>query len=248
MIEQARSRALGTPTPVALILAARIEPDAAAARAFADQAVDVAPKEPWAFYARAFLAARAGDWTDAGADLDRTLELDPGHRPGRRLQARILARTGKPDQAIEALRVWIKASQDDARISAEERLDARLDLVQLHAELGNDQQALDALMGVVDTGGQSLRKLLLEAAVEQGLGRVDDALETARRARELHPERVEPLVHEALLRQHHFDPPRDPATAWREVLERARRSKGLGALVEELRARVVLERQGIFVP
>lgn len=248
MVDAARRRAQDEGSVTALLLAARIDPEPARALSWARAAVQLAPREPWAHYAVGFLEARAGDWTEGQARIERALELDPGHRAARRMEAAILARSGKADDAAEALRVWIEASRGDPRIASRERVSAQLDLAQVYVQDGDDERALGVLRSIPDAGGDALRKLCLEAAVEQGLGHPGAALERARDAQTLDATAVLPRAQQAILLQHHLADPAAALAAWSDLLECVRRQQGLDALIQGLRARVVLERGGVLAP
>lgn len=242
--DSARQRAELEPSALNLLLAARVEPDPVRAHAYAQRALELAPKQPWTHYALGFLEARAGGWSEARAHVDEALVLDPGHRPARRLEAAILARSGELEEAVDALQVWLEAVEGDPRVSSDERALARLDLAQVFAQLGDDESALAALDALPDWGGRTLQRLCLQAAVQQGLGHPSEARDTTRAAQSRDPNAVMPLVQEALLLQHHLDDPKAALEAWQAVLARVRREQGLEALIQGLRARVILERAG----
>lgn len=248
LIEAARTRASSEPSEVALLLAARIEPDPARALDFARRAIDAAPQSAWPRYALAFLLAGSGDWIGCQTANAKALELDPGHRSAARLEAAILARSGRGNEAISALETWLEATAGDPRIAPDARADARLDLAQLLVQARRDEDARDVLAAVPDDASHGLRRACLEAAVEQGLGDPLAALEAARAAQARDPGELTPLVQEALLYQHHLKDPDGARRAWTRVLESVKDEEGLAALVEAVRARVALERNAAGAP
>jgi len=242
MIESARRAAAVEPTALSLLLAARVEPNAETAREFARLALQAAPANPWTHYAVAFLDARAAHWTRAAEGVAKALELDPGHRPARRLEAAILARSGDPEEAIEALELWIEAVENDPRVDPADRTFAQLDVARLYMLQGDEEQALEVMRSVPETPSQRVRRSCLEAAIEQGLGHVERALAASRAAQKADPNDVTPLLQEALLQQYHLKDSKAAREAWERVLASARKNVGLGALIDGLRARVTLER------
>lgn len=247
-IEAARLRADNEPSEVTLLLAARIEPDRARAIEFARRAIDLAPQSAWPRYALAFLLAGGGDWTGAQTANVKALELDPGHRSAARLEAAILARSGRGNEAISALEVWLEAVGGDPRIAPDTRAEARLDLAQLLVQARRDEDAREVLKAVPDDASHGMRRACLEAAVEQGLGDALAALEAARAAQARAPGDLTPIVQEALLYQHHLKDPEGARRAWARVLESVEDEAGLAALVEAVRARVTLERSPVGTP
>jgi predicted Zn-dependent protease len=242
LIEEARELAAGSPSTRNLLLAARVEPDLAAARELARRALAGDPGNPWCAYALAHLEARAGSWRTAQEHLARALELDPGHRAARRLEAMIVARAGRTQDAIEALELWVDVTRDDPRVSSSARVLAQLDLAHLLVVAREDERAREVLAGLAGEPLEQARRWCLLAAVEQALGRPQEALEAARAAAAADPGSVTPLVQEALLHQHHLDDPEAARAAWRKVLASLEGDTGLGALIQALRARVELER------
>jgi tetratricopeptide (TPR) repeat protein len=245
MIASAREGAEREPTLVALLLAARIEPEPERRRDWIQRALAIAPADPWALYALAHHEARAGNWAAAQRRLEKTLELDPGHRAARRLEAALLARSGDNARAIDALETWIAETAGDPRLSAETRVTAALDLAHLLVLSREDARAREVLLDLGDVDASSVRRWCLLAAAELGLGKPGAALAAAREAQGIDASAVTPLVQEAILMQHHLEDREAARAAWREVLDAVGGDPGLGALIQGLRARVVLERMGV---
>lgn len=241
-IEAARRRAEERPTCHDLLLWARVAPSAEVRRAALEQALALDPREPWAHYAWAHARALEGDWGGAADAVQRALEIDPGHRAARRLEAAILARGARSEEAVNALEVWLDATVGDPRVGASERASARLDLAHLVLERGNAARALELLRAVHPAEGGELTRWCLIAAAEQAAGRPPEALDAAQNAARSSPAELTPKVQIALLRQHDLRDPQGAAEAWRAVLDATRGATDLAALIQGLRARIVLER------
>jgi len=248
LIERARERAAAEGGFLAHLLVARLEQDRNAALAAARAAIAADPSNPWGHYAEAFLLASGGDWTLAQASNERALALDGGHRAAARLEAALLARAGKLDAAITALRAWLDAVESDPRVDPSARVDARLDLAHLLVLARKDDDALAELARLPVGDGASLRNACLEAAALQGLGRPLQALAASERAATAEPSALVPLVQQALLQQHHLHDPQAARALWERVLESEASREGLGPLIEALRARVALERSSPRAP
>ncbi len=240
----ARAEAEAQPTADNLLLWARVAPDADAARAAVEHALTLDPRNVWAHYAAAFLRARGGDWVAARECVARALELDPGHRAARRLEAAILSRSARSAEAINALEVWLEAVRDDPRISAAERADAQLDLAHLLLLDGRDQRARELLESASPAEGAVLTRWCLLAAAEQAAGRPREALTAAERAAATDRSALLPLVQIAILREFDLGEREAARAAWTRVLESTRGATDLASLIQGLRARVVLERFG----
>lgn len=210
--------------------------------------MSASPQNPWGHYAEAFLLASGGDWIGAQLANARALELDGGHRSAARLEAAILARAGKLEAAIIALRAWLSAVEADPRVAPATRAGARLDLAQLLVLAREDDAALAELARLPEEGGPDIRRACLEAAALQGLGRPAEALAASERAASAAPDALVPLVQQALLQQHHLRDPQAARALWERVLASEEARAGLGSLVETLRARIALERGGAGSP
>lgn len=228
-----------------LVLAARLEGTDSEARSMLERAATRDPKSAWAQYGLAFVQAREGLWSEAQAHLKKALELDRAHLPARRLEAALLARDGKFEDASIAYSAWLEASKYDPRVDPEARVAAELDLALVELESGHPKAArtrLAALPEAEDATGVAGRRLCLIAATEQTLGHPELALAAAQRAEALDPPSALPMVQQALLYGHWLNNPEAARAAWGRVLSGARTSGDLGNLIQSMRARVVLER------
>jgi len=242
LLLRARARSESAPSPAALLLAARLESDAALGLEQVERALSLDPLCAWAHYARAHLDARSGRWDAAQASVARALEIDPGHLPSRRLETSLLARNGRRPDAILALLRWLAAAGDDPFVSPSEAALAQLDLAQLLLLEGEHERAFELLSEFDDTPGGASRRQCLLAAAEQALGRPRRALDAALLAASEDPGNSLPLVQQALLFEEWLADPAAAREAWRRVLEQARQSGELGGLILSMRARVALER------
>ncbi len=241
---QARELAEAQPTADHLLLWARIAPNADAARAAVEHALTLDPRNVWAHYAAAYLRARVGDWVLASEGVARALELDPGHRAARRLEAAILARGARSSEAIDALSVWLAAVRDDPRISSAERADAQLDLAHLLLLDGKHQRALELLKGVAPSESAVLTRWCLLAAAQQAAGLPREALAAAHNASQADARALLPLVQIAILHEFDLEQREQARAAWTRVLASTRGATDLASLIQGLRARIVLERFG----
>ena len=238
-----RTRADREESPTALVLAARVETDPFAALALLRRAVQRDPSCAWAHYGLAWWLARQREWSEARKALGRCLELAPGHLEARRLEAWLLARAGKFDDAAEALTLWIEHAQDEPRISPERVRDAELELALISALQGRPGRALELLDRMEDGEGglpgedeARATAFALRAAALRESGRPRAALEAARRAHEAAPEETLPLVQEALLHELWLDEPREALAAWEAVLAQVEDVEAISGAVERARA------------
>jgi tetratricopeptide (TPR) repeat protein len=236
-------RADTLPTPVTLLLAARIDDDPARARERVEAALEIDGRCAWAHYALAHLEARSGDWVEAGRRLERALARDPGLLPGRRLEAAFLARDGKHAEAIRALLHWLELTESDPLVDPTQRFLAGLDLAQLQLLEGEEGRARAVLLGLTDEPEEyRARRLVILAAVEQARDNPESALRAARRAEAV--DAFEPLavVQQAELYESWLDDPVRAREKWERLIDIASSSGDLSALLLGMRARVALER------
>ena len=239
----ARDRAQAFPTPVTLLLAARLEEDPDEARALIQRAMDIDAECAWAHYALAHREAREGNWVAAEARLERALELDPGHLPGRRLEASFLAREGKLAEAVAALERWLYLTEGNPLVDPGDRFLAGLDLAQLHLLEGEEGPARTLALYLTDEPeGEAARRLAILAAVEQARGDPERALRAAVQAEEADPNDPLPVLQQAVLYDAWLDDPEAARERWERLLEIASAKGDLGALLLSMRARVELER------
>ena len=241
--EEARDRAEAFPTPVTLLLAARVEADPDRARALIERALRIDVECAWAHYALAHLEAREGHWVEAQTRLARALEIDPGHLPGRRLEAAFLARDGKNTQAVDALERWLLLTENDPLVDPGDRFLAGLDLAQLHLLEGETGRARTlALFLTNEPEGGAATRLAILAAVEQARGDPERALRAAVQAEEADPDDPLPVLQQALLYDAWLGDPEAARAQWERLIEIAREQGDLGGLLQSMRARVELER------
>jgi tetratricopeptide (TPR) repeat protein len=239
----AKDRAQAFPTPVTLLLAARLEEDPDEARDLIGRAMTIDPECAWAHYALAHLKAREGNWVEAQERLRRALELDPGLLPGRRLEASFLARDGKLEEAVAALERWLYLTEDDPLIDPGDRFLAGLDLAQLHLLEGKEGPAQTLALYLTDEPeGEAARRLAILAAVEQARGDPERALRAAVQAEEADPSDPLPVLQQAMLYDAWLGDPEAARERWERLLEIASAEGDLGALLLSMRARVELER------
>jgi tetratricopeptide (TPR) repeat protein len=242
LLAEAEQRAARDPSPTALLLAARLDPDPESARRRIERALELDESCAWAHYALAHLEARSGFWREAQQRLARALELDPGNPSARRLEAGLLARDGKVDEATRAYEAWIEATEDDALVDPLARLMAQLDLAQLYLLDGHQARARSVLLSIPERSAEPARRLCILAAVEQAAGRPERALELAQSAEVQAPRDSLPLQQQAALYEDWLESPEAAARAWERVLELTRDESSLGSLILSMRARVALER------
>ncbi len=239
-------RAEETPSVAAYVLAARLAPDARTALALLDGALALDPNSAWAHYARAhawLLDERLADrWSLAREALDTALRRDPGFLRARRLRAWMLAEEGQHSAARAALAAWLDASEGDPRVATETRVEAQLDLALLWLLTGRAERARRELEALEGTATGRARRLALLAVAEQEDGALERSLEAVRRAELADRGSVLPKVQRALLAERFFDDPEAAEALWRKVAEHEGDATELGALVQGLRARVMVER------
>jgi len=126
----------------------------AAARAYADSALEAAPKEAIVHVGAAALALTRKDYPQAIAESRRALELDPHDLGALEIAARTLAAAGAPDQA------WAVANELKSRANPDD-----MNVLFLHAQLANAAHAYEA--------EQDSLERLVKLAEAQGLPTVD---------------------------------------------------------------------------
>ena len=245
----AKARAESYPTPVTLLLAARLERDPEVARELVRTVLEIDRRCAWAHYAMAHLEAKAGNWVAAQKRLDEALERDPGLVPGRRLEAGFLARDGKHSEAIKALEHWLELTEQNPLVDPAQRFLAGLDLAQLYLLEHESGRARAVLLDLTDEPEEyRARRLVILAAVEQARGNPQSALRAARRAEAM--DALEPLavLQQAALYESWLDDPEKAREKWERLVELAAESGDLRALLLSMRARVALERSGAELP
>ncbi len=235
------------PTCARLVLVARLF-DGEQSLEWLDQALALDHENPWAHYARAqvLLGERllAGRWGLARAALDEALRLDPNHLRARHLEAWMFAQEGDVERAAEALEQWLENTSDDPRVGRVQRVEAEVDLAMMWVRLGLPEEAEELLE---TQAGESIargRRLAVLTVAQHEQGRLDDALDSARRAQLADPDALLPLVHQALvLGQRDLGGDHEGADdLWSQVVEAAALQKDLAGLLQSVRARMYLER------
>ena len=246
------TRSEASPTVEVLILAARAETDGLAAESLLRRALELDPVCSWAHYGLSHVLlekrSQPDRWSLARGALERALELEPGHLRARRLEAWMLAEEGSRDLAESQLRRWLEEADGDPRVSHVEMIEARLDLALLLLLRGEDGRAarlLEDLEG--EPVGRARRWMLLTVARQEG-GDVLGALDATLRAQGAAAGEVLPLVQEALLSEVFLDRPEAASALWQEVADLAQDGATISDLVQGLRARVRMERDGAALP
>ncbi len=237
-----RERADEQETVPSLVLAARVETDQFAALGLLGHALRLDERCAWAHYGRAHVLAQQEDWKGARRSLERTLELDPGHLWARRLESWMHARTGQSEEAIASLQVWLEQVEKDARVQPEWIDEARLDLALLYT-LDDSPERTRKLLEQLGAGSDDpVRRLTLEAAALEALGKVEEALAAAARAHEADRTAYLPMVQQALLFERWLKDPRRAMLVWEKVLAQAESEGDMAAMVQRARATIHLER------
>lgn len=126
----------------------------AAARAYADSAIEAAPKEAIVHVGAAALALSRKDYAQAIAESQRAFALDPHDLGALEITARTLAAAGAPDQA------WAVAGELKSRADPND-----MNVLFLHAQLANAAHAYEA--------EQDSLERLVKLAEAEGLPTVD---------------------------------------------------------------------------
>ena len=240
--ERYRELAEAEPTALAWILAARLEPDAPAARLLLERALEFDPGLAWAHYGLAHVAARAGEWSEARAQLDATFAANPGHLPALRLFAWSQAHAGDPALAIEAFEAWFERADEDLCATRADRDAATLDLALVELAFGHPERASELIESLELLGVDSIRRLGALAATWEARGDPRAALEATGAALAADPGALLPAVQEALLLELRLGDVPGARAAWHRVLEIAGEQPSLAALVQRLRADLHLAR------
>jgi len=229
-------------TPLAWVLAARLEDDGPAATLLLERALELDPAMSWAHYGLAFVAARAGDLAEVTAQLERTFELEPDHLPALRLYAWALAQTGDSGKAAEAFTAWLGQSRRDFLATDRIRSAVMLDLALVHLADGDADRAQE-LIETLDPGSvDEARRLAALAAAQEARGRPMEASEAAAAALRADPEALLPAVQQALLLELWLGDVAGARRAWRKVLEISAGRDDLAAGLQRFRAQLHLLR------
>ncbi len=240
--ERYRERAEESGAATDLLLAARIEDDAPAALYLTDRALAADPDLAWAWYGRAHVAVRLGDWQTARSALAECLARQPRHLEALRLSAWLQAEAGSRKEAISELERWLALAPGDATLAPGELDAARLDLAMMLVQEGDTAEARDLLESLVEADLDPVRLWSAFAAMYEARGDLLDALEATESARAADPDALLPVVQQALLVERHFDDPARALATWRVALLLAREQKDLGAVLQRTRAEVHIGR------
>ena len=134
--------------PVEFLLAARLEPDAEAARLLLQGALAGNPEpdfEAACRYGLAYLAFGRGDVVTARRELAASLTSDPGGLRARRLEARLEADRGDAARAERQLTHWLDLSEPAPEISGDVWFAALAELAALRVGLEDRSGARKAL-------------------------------------------------------------------------------------------------------
>lgn len=235
-------RATENPTAANLVLAARVAATREEASALLDKAGVLDPKCAWVPYGLAWMAARASEWPLARDLTTRAKAADPGHVWTWWLEAWITTRTGAIADAAAELEAFVERATDDPRIDPHILSESQLDLALLWTLQGEAKQARTLIQHIDTKSVGSARRLLALASVDQALDKLAPALAAAEEAEKVAPGQVMPVLQQALLYDDWLDEPDKAGAAWKRVLEMARNSSDLSAVLERTRAGVRLER------
>lgn len=152
------------------------------------------------------------------------------------------AQEGATEEAALALETWLEASYGDPRVSAAQHTAAEIDLGMLLVLAGHPGDARELLLLLEGNPVMRGRRLMILAAAEEGLGDIPAALDAARRAEGAAPDDFLPVVQQALLNEGWLERSDEAERLWAEVVERSAGRSDLAALLQTLRARILLER------
>ncbi|MCP3918284.1 MAG: hypothetical protein GY711_22280 [bacterium] len=235
------------PSVAGYVLAARLESDAIAAESQLDLALELDPRCAWAHYGKAHAllrqARRRDRWRLARESLTRALGYEPGHIHARRLEAWMLGQEGELAKAVQALQAWLETTRGDPRVGRGQRIEGEVDLATLLLLAGRSDEALALLRSLEGVEASRARRLALSAVAAHELGDLDASRDFARRAEAASDDPLLALVQQALLDDFAFEDEARAEASWRDVLERAEERTDLGAILQVMRARVVLEQK-----
>jgi tetratricopeptide (TPR) repeat protein len=224
------------------VLAARVAATREEAAALLDWAGTLDSACAWVPYGKGWLAARDSEWPAARDEIARAKAADPGHVWTYWLEAWMTTRTGAIAEAAADLEAFLDRARDDPRIHPHILSESQLDLAMLWTLEGEAKDAR-ALIGTIDPNSVgAARRLLALASVDQALEDLAPALAAAEQAEKVAPGQVMPVLQQALLYDDWLNEPEKAGAAWKRVLDMARSSSELSAVLERTRAGVRLER------
>ena len=233
-------------SPASLVLAARLEEDVQSAQALLVRALELNPLHVWALYGMAHLFAVEGRWEEARQWIDRALAIDPGHLPSRRLEAALLTRSGARQEAAAAWQRWLAEARGDALVDPRARTAAKLDLALLRVLNNDTKKARNLLLSMADDPHEQVRRLCILAGAEHDQGAFRAALSAAQAAEQVAAstgdETTLPMVQQAVLYDDALRDREAGRAAWERVVIGAGGRNDMSALIQTMRARIVLER------
>lgn len=237
-----RLEAEQTPSPLAYLLAARLESDELAAQLLLKKALELDPRMSWAHYALAHVAARVGDWSTARRELDLTFERQSNHLPALRLYGWLQAGAGDTERAIRAMEAWLDQASKDLLATRATRDQMRLDLALAYYADGDTQEALSLLSELAPGDVDEVRRLTAMAVVEESRGDLTAARRAIDAARVSDESALLPAVQEALLLELWLQDFEGAKVAWTRVIDLAAGSQEVAAGMQSFRAQVHLQR------
>ena len=214
------ARAASSPSAEACVLAARLAPEGTEALALLDQADTLDPDCVWVDYGRAWWRYRMRRFKEARESIRLALKTDSGHLPTMRLLSTMQAGAGDGEEAAVVLEIWLDRTADDPLYAAVDRADALLDLAALEVLRGEPKAALEHLEDLDPRAVRDPQRAEeVRAAAHQARGESEEALAAVRRAAELGPRELLPLVQEAMLLERAGDREGERA-AWERLLQR----------------------------
>lgn len=156
--------------------------DATAAATALQRAVELKPDDPNALYARGVALADSGATAEAEASWRRLLDLQPGHLTARYMLGRLLAVRGRFDDAESELKRALDETPAGQSVIAARTAEA---LGEVHLAQGRRADAIDAWRRGLLHNPDDLVLLGNVAAGLLDLGRFDESIAIAERAKQL---------------------------------------------------------------
>ncbi len=134
--------------------------------------IDLNPDLPELYFQRAWNLREVGKLTEARADWERTLKLNPGFLPASRELARTDADEGRPVEGLERLRKAMAAAPAEQDFH---RPGCFSVLAELELRTGDNEAALaDATAGMQAAPGPQLDLCVLRAEAQRRLGQLEE--------------------------------------------------------------------------
>ncbi len=170
----------------AMALLAQLASEDQQRRQFYDHAVQLAPADPEVRLARARFLAQAQRWNQALADLQAALHTDPESVDAALLQAEVLLKLGRKQEAWAVLTKLRKQFPQHPQV--------HLLAGMVEAAQGNFDQAVLSFSRAIALGGAGAKVLALRAQALLRAGKVDQAQQDALAAVRLEPQQVSVLA------------------------------------------------------